>query len=44
MNLVIAFSVWRYMSIKERRMNLIDNLRIQRMELEQAGPNGPNAA
>lgn len=43
MNLLIAFSVWRYMSIKERRMNLIDNLRIQRMELEQGGPNGPNA-
>lgn len=42
MNLLIAFSVWRYMAIKEHRINLIDNIRIQRMELEQQ-PNAPNA-
>jgi len=43
MNLFTAFLVWRYMSIKEHRINLIDNIRIQRMELEQVGPNGPNS-
>ena len=42
-NLLTVFSVWRYMSVKEHRTNLIFNIRIQRMELEHSDPQSMQA-